>query len=100
MTAPPSGPGHRPAAAPAAGAVTYRIERLRERLAHDDVAELGVQIDLHGGVPVLSGTVTTPACRATVLRIAAEELAGLPWRHDVRLVSAQPPAQEQEEDLS
>ncbi|MFD7630476.1 hypothetical protein ACFV7Q_31395 [Streptomyces sp. NPDC059851] len=95
MTAPRPAPG----AAPAAGAVTYRIEHLRDRLAHDDVAELGVQIDLHGGVPVLSGTVTTPACRDTVLRIAAEELDGLAWRHDVRLVSAQPPAQEQEEDL-
>ncbi|NXY94522.1 hypothetical protein HYE82_08970 [Streptomyces sp. BR123] len=80
-------------------AVTYRVEHLRERLARDDVAELGVRIDLHGGIPVLSGVVSTAACRDVVLRVAAEELAGLPWQHDVRVVSAQPPAQEQEEDL-
>ncbi|MFD8411652.1 hypothetical protein ACFV2Q_07785 [Streptomyces sp. NPDC059650] len=96
MTAPRPGPA---ASAPAAGAVTYRVEHLRDRLARDDVAELGVQIDLSGGTPVLSGTVTTRACRDTVLRIAAEELAGLPWRHDVRVVSVQPPSQAQEEDL-
>ncbi|MFK0255133.1 hypothetical protein [Streptomyces sp. NPDC090445] len=85
--------------APHPDAVTYRVEHLRERLARDDVAELGVRIDLNGGIPVLSGTVTTPDCRAAVLRAAAEELAGLPWRHDVRVVSTQPPSQEQEEDL-
>ncbi|MEU2391762.1 hypothetical protein [Streptomyces sp. NPDC007369] len=101
---PVPGPGPAPgdaagAAASAAGAVPYRVEHLRERLARDDVAELGVQIDFSGGIPVLSGTVTTPECRAAVLRVAAEELAGLPWRHDVYVVSTQPPSRGQEEDL-
>ncbi|CAL9356153.1 hypothetical protein SUDANB120_00565 [Streptomyces sp. enrichment culture] len=80
-------------------AVAYRAEHLRERLARDDLAELGVQIDLHGPVAVLTGTVTTAACREQVLSIAAEELDGLQWRHDIRLAGVLPPPEGDLEDL-
>ncbi|MFJ6935050.1 BON domain-containing protein [Streptomyces sp. NPDC101132] len=80
-----------------AGLLGYRMEHLRERLAHEEIAELGVRVEQHGGGVLLSGVVTTEACREAVLGLAAEELAGLPWRHDLRTARADGPAHRPEE---
>ncbi|MFJ7266681.1 hypothetical protein ACIQV3_08430 [Streptomyces sp. NPDC099050] len=63
--------------------IEYRIEHLRDRLARDDIAELGLRIDMHGAHAVLRGSVCSDACRAAVLRAAAEEFEGVPWRADL-----------------
>ncbi|MEJ8661584.1 MULTISPECIES: BON domain-containing protein [Streptomyces] len=69
----------------------YRIVRLRERLAGDDVAELGIRVEERGGAVLLSGTVATAVRRDEILRIAAEELGETPVRPDLVIVSAEPP---------
>ncbi|MEV8530583.1 hypothetical protein [Streptomyces sp. NPDC051211] len=79
--------------------LTYRIEHLRDRLAHEEVFELGVRIEARGGTALLTGIVTTPACRDIILRIASEELAGLPWQHDLQVGGVSPP-DKQPEDVS
>ncbi|MDQ1012677.1 hypothetical protein QFZ82_007162 [Streptomyces sp. V4I23] len=74
----------------------YRIARLRERLAEEDVAELGVQIDMRGGYVHLNGTVSSAACRAEILRIAEAELGGLPMRADLVIAGATAPERPEE----
>ncbi|MEU9163929.1 BON domain-containing protein [Streptomyces sp. NPDC048424] len=71
--------------------VEYRIEHLRQRLAAADIAELGVRVDLRGHTVVLSGTVGTPECRATVREIAEDELAGVPLLTDLVVGHTDPP---------
>ncbi|MFD9355160.1 hypothetical protein [Streptomyces sp. NPDC060031] len=80
-----------------AGPLRYRIEHLRDRLAREEISELGVRIEMHGSCIVLWGTVTTPACRDAILRTAAQELADLPWRQDLQVGGVQPPDQRPEE---
>ncbi|MFF3214441.1 hypothetical protein ACFYYB_27760 [Streptomyces sp. NPDC002886] len=63
--------------------VEYRIEHLRDRLAREDVAELGIRVDAHGARAVVRGRVADEECREAVLRIAAEELAGTDWYGDI-----------------
>ncbi|MFF3290981.1 BON domain-containing protein [Streptomyces sp. NPDC003023] len=69
----------------------YRIARLRERLAEDEISELGVQIDMRGGYVHLWGTVSSAACRTEILRIADTELGGLPVRADLTVACATAP---------
>ncbi|MEV7617436.1 BON domain-containing protein [Streptomyces sp. NPDC089799] len=69
----------------------YQAQHLRERLAHDDIAELGVRVEVRGDTVLVWGPVSTLRCRETVLRIAGEVLPPLPWRHDLTVVSARPP---------
>ncbi|WP_327412117.1 BON domain-containing protein [Streptomyces sp. NBC_01233] len=71
--------------------VEYRIEHLRQRLAAADIAELGVRVDLRGDTVVVSGTVATPECRATVRQIAEAELEGVPLLTDVVVGHTDPP---------
>ncbi|MEU8438056.1 hypothetical protein AB0F18_35190 [Streptomyces sp. NPDC029216] len=78
----------------------YRIEHLRERLAHEDAAELGVRIEAHGARAVLSGRVTDDEARAAVLRIAGEALDGLDWYEDLTVCRPQAPSPGQTEDVS
>ncbi|MFD9335057.1 BON domain-containing protein [Streptomyces sp. NPDC060028] len=80
-----------------AGPLRYRIEHLRDRLAREEISELGVRIEMRGSGILLWGTVTTPACRDAILRIAAQELAGLPWRQDLQVGGVQPPHHRPEE---
>ncbi|MEU3408361.1 hypothetical protein ABZ766_31035 [Streptomyces sp. NPDC006670] len=75
----------------------YRAQHLRDRLAQEDVAELGVRVELRGPTVLVWGPVSSRDCRETVLRIAAEALHPLAWRHDLTVVSARPP--DREEDL-
>ncbi|KIF07175.1 hypothetical protein PL81_03535 [Streptomyces sp. RSD-27] len=76
----------------------YRAQHLRDRLAREEVAELGVRVELRGQTVLVWGPVSSPDCRETVLRMAAESLAPLTWHHDLTVVSTRPP--DSEEDLS
>ncbi|MEV7560457.1 hypothetical protein ACGFYY_04245 [Streptomyces sp. NPDC048331] len=75
----------------------YRAQHLRDLLAQEDIAELGVRVELRGPTVVVWGPVSSPGCRETVLRMAAEALDPLVWHHDLTVVSARPP--DREEDL-
>ncbi|KJY34448.1 MULTISPECIES: BON domain-containing protein [Streptomyces] len=75
----------------------YRAQHLRDRLAHEDVAELGVRVELRGPTVLVWGPVSSPDCRERILRIAGQVLDPLEWRHDLTVVSARPP--DREEDL-
>ncbi|MFF1409430.1 BON domain-containing protein [Streptomyces sp. NPDC058289] len=66
-----------------ADGIEYRIEHLRDRLAREDVAEIGVRVETRDGRAFVRGRVTDEESRAAVLRIAAEELAGTDWYADL-----------------
>ncbi|MGW5850528.1 hypothetical protein ACWFQ8_21700 [Streptomyces sp. NPDC055254] len=76
--------------------IEYRIAHLLDRLAREDISELGVQIDTHGSHAVLRGSVTSASCRAAVLRIAAEELEGIEWQEDLTVSQSSPPDRSEE----
>ncbi|MFF9864833.1 hypothetical protein ACF1G0_05330 [Streptomyces sp. NPDC013953] len=80
----------------AADTAEYRIAHLRDRLASEDIAELGVRIEQRGASVMVYGTVSSSACRTEILRIAQEELAGLPLREDLVVASANPPDHSEE----
>ncbi|MFE4257887.1 hypothetical protein [Streptomyces sp. NPDC056883] len=63
--------------------IEYRIEHLRDRLAREDIAELGVRIDARGARAVVRGRVADEECREAVLRIAGEELGDMDWYGDL-----------------
>ncbi|WP_128984567.1 BON domain-containing protein [Streptomyces roseicoloratus] len=69
----------------------YRIARLRERLAGDDVAELGIQVEQRGGAVLLTGTVPTVGHRDEILLLARGELGGLTVRVDLEVACADAP---------
>ncbi|MGW7282762.1 BON domain-containing protein [Streptomyces sp. NPDC054844] len=67
----------------AAENVEYRVAHLHDRLAAEELGELGVRAEIRAGAIVLTGTVPSAQCRETVLRVAHEELAGLTVHTDV-----------------
>ncbi|WP_455351710.1 hypothetical protein [Streptomyces sp. SYSU K217416] len=69
----------------------YRIAHLREKLASEDIAELGVRIEMRGAAVLLSGTVSTMACRDEILRIAETELTGLSVLDDLTVAHSNAP---------
>ncbi|WP_030761809.1 BON domain-containing protein [Streptomyces sp. NRRL F-2664] len=69
----------------------YRVEHLRDRLAREDVAELGVRVEARGAWVMVWGVVADDAARAAVLRIAGEELEGVPWHDDLTVHRVGPP---------
>ncbi|GAA2585184.1 MULTISPECIES: BON domain-containing protein [Streptomyces] len=72
--------------APAAGDpenAEYRVAHLQERLAAEELGELGVRAEIRAGTVAVTGTVPSARCRETVLRVAREELAGLTVHTDV-----------------
>lgn len=69
----------------------YRLAHLRDRLADDEVGELGLRIELHGAHVTVSGTVPTEERRVAVERIVAEALAGLTVHTDIALADGRPP---------
>ncbi|MFJ3205962.1 BON domain-containing protein [Streptomyces sp. NPDC086989] len=75
----------------AGGQIEYLIQHLRDRLAREDIAELGVRVETRGPAVHVWGSVTSTDCRAAVLRIAEEELAGVPWHADLQVSCHQPP---------
>ncbi|MEU5219658.1 hypothetical protein AB0G79_26160 [Streptomyces sp. NPDC020807] len=80
------------------GESEYRIARFKERLAREEVAELGVRVEVRGTAVLLSGTLPTADHRDEVLRLADTELAGIPIRTDLVVACADPP--DRPEDLS
>ncbi|MFJ9338779.1 hypothetical protein ACIRP0_05740 [Streptomyces sp. NPDC101733] len=76
----------------------YQAQHLRDRLAHEDIADLGVRGEVRAGAVLVRGAVADPRCRETVLRIAGEALHPPAWRHDPTMVAAGPP--DRAEDLS
>lgn len=71
--------------------IEYRLEHLRERLAREEVSELGVRIEVRGAGALIRGHVSGEDTRAAVLRIAAEELEGVPWQADLTVSRVGPP---------
>jgi hypothetical protein len=69
----------------------YCIERVRRRLAGDEVAELGVCVEERGGGVVVSGAVADAEARDAIMRIAEEEADGRPVVCDLRITSAAAP---------
>ncbi|WP_282796891.1 hypothetical protein [Streptomyces sp. CC224B] len=69
--------------APSEQNIEYRIAHLRERLAAEEPAELGVRVEARGACVVVTGTVPTTHCREELLRTVNEELVGLTVRYDV-----------------
>ncbi|WP_318211726.1 MULTISPECIES: hypothetical protein [unclassified Streptomyces] len=74
----------------------YQIARFRARLAREDVAELGVRIEVRGATFLLTGTVPTSDVRDEILRIADAELTGIPVRADLLVACADPPQRPEE----
>ncbi|WP_326660611.1 BON domain-containing protein [Streptomyces canus] len=63
--------------------VEYRVAHLHDRLAAEELGELGIRAEVRAGAVVISGTVPSAQCRETVLRTVREELAGLAVHTDV-----------------
>ncbi|WP_432136510.1 MULTISPECIES: BON domain-containing protein [unclassified Streptomyces] len=80
-----------PGTQPPPRGLDYRVARLGERLAGGPLGELGVHVDVHGDVVLLSGTVPTTECRDAVLNLAREELAGIDVHSDVCVADAGAP---------
>ncbi|MFB7454122.1 hypothetical protein [Streptomyces sp. NPDC056194] len=74
----------------------YRIARFRDRLAREDVAELGVRVEVRGEAILLTGTLPTAGRRDEILRLADAELAGIPVRADLLVACADPPDRPEE----
>ena len=81
----------------AAENVEYRVAHLHERLAAEELGELGVRAEVRAGSVVVTGTVPSAECRETVLRTVLEELAGLSVHTDV--VVAETASPDHAEDL-
>ncbi|MFA3875449.1 BON domain-containing protein [Streptomyces sp. MMCC 100] len=76
--------------------VEYRVAHLQERLAAEELGELGVRAEVRAGAIALTGTVPSAQCRETVLRVAREELAGLTVHTDVVVAEATRPDRAEE----
>ncbi|MFJ4777643.1 hypothetical protein [Streptomyces sp. NPDC088762] len=76
--------------------IEYRIQHLLDRLARGETAEIGVRVEMHGARAVVRGRVTDEECRAAVLRVAGEELAGLDWYDDLSVSRPGPPDHSEE----
>ncbi|CAL9661172.1 BON domain-containing protein [Streptomyces sp. enrichment culture] len=71
--------------------VEYRVAHLQERLAAEELGELGVRAEIRAGAVAVTGTVPSARCRETVLRVAREELAGLTVHTDVVVAETSSP---------
>ncbi|RSS65366.1 hypothetical protein [Streptomyces sp. WAC06614] len=78
------------------GNIEYRIEHLRDRLAREELAELGVRIEPHGSGAMVRGCVNDAAARTAVLMVVAEELAGIDWHADLTVSWPRPPDRAEE----
>ncbi|MFJ3208052.1 BON domain-containing protein [Streptomyces flaveolus] len=68
---------------PAVENVEYRVAHLQERLAAEELGELGVRAEIRAGAVAVTGTVPSAQCRETLLRVVREELAGVTVHSDV-----------------
>ncbi|MEV5321203.1 hypothetical protein AB0K92_26750 [Streptomyces sp. NPDC052687] len=69
----------------------YRVAHLREHLAGGPLAELGVQVAVHGDSVLVTGTVPSAHCRDEVHRIVDETLTGFTVRCDLVVAEASSP---------
>ncbi|MEU9636405.1 BON domain-containing protein [Streptomyces tendae] len=76
---------------PGAQNVEYRVAHLQDRLAAEELGELGVRAEVRAGAVALTGTVPSAQCREKVLRLARQELAGLTVHADVVVAEATRP---------
>ncbi|MFF6883987.1 BON domain-containing protein [Streptomyces sp. NPDC012421] len=86
------GPGYTdPPPGPEPYADDYRIALLRERLAVDGQAELGVRVERRGGVVLLTGTVPSPTRRDEILDLARDTLTGCAVRTEIAVAGRDAP---------
>ncbi|MFG2760875.1 BON domain-containing protein [Streptomyces wuyuanensis] len=79
------------------GEGAYRVARIRERLAGDDIAELGVRVEERAGAVLLTGTVSSPGQRDEILRAVEDEVgADTPVRSDLVIASTAAPEAHEE----
>ncbi|WP_051707642.1 MULTISPECIES: BON domain-containing protein [unclassified Streptomyces] len=71
---------------------------MRDRLAEEELGELGVRAEVRSGSVLVTGTVPSAHCRDTLLRTVRDELAGLEVHCDV--VVAENAAPDHAEELS
>ncbi|MET9730378.1 hypothetical protein ABZZ79_06870 [Streptomyces sp. NPDC006458] len=69
----------------------YRVAHLRERLADGPLAELGVQVVMHGDSVLVTGSVPSAHYRDEVERIVGEALSELPVHCDLVVAPASTP---------
>ncbi|WP_282692543.1 BON domain-containing protein [Streptomyces sp. CC208A] len=69
----------------------YRIARLRERLAEDGPAELGVQVERRGSAVLLTGTVPTADRRDEIVELAHATLTGFTVRTEIAVAGCDAP---------
>ncbi|MEU4145091.1 hypothetical protein [Streptomyces parvulus] len=68
---------------PAGENIEYRVAHLHDRLAAEELGELGVRAEIRAGAVAITGTVPSGRCRETLLRVVREELTGLTVHTDV-----------------
>jgi hypothetical protein len=78
--------------------VDYRIAHLKERLAAEELGELGIRIEARGPSVMVAGTVPTAHCREELLLTVNEELDGLTVHFDI--VVAESTAPDHPEELA
>ncbi|MEU1023837.1 hypothetical protein ABZ383_21645 [Streptomyces sp. NPDC005900] len=71
--------------------VEYRIAHLKERLAAEELGELGIRVESRGSSVAVVGTVPSAHCREELLRTVHEELAGQTVHFDVVVAGAAAP---------
>jgi osmotically-inducible protein OsmY len=77
-----------------AGEAPHRLaDHIRSRLAEDArTVELGIQVDVHGDVVVLSGAVGTARRRALIEAVARESAGGRRITNEVIVAEIRPPS--------
>ncbi|MGW0534992.1 hypothetical protein [Streptomyces sp. NPDC003032] len=71
--------------------VEYRIAHLKERLAAEELGELGIRVEHRGSSVTVVGAVPTSHCREELLRTVNEQLAGLTVHFDIVVAEAAAP---------
>ncbi|MFD8012976.1 BON domain-containing protein [Streptomyces sp. NPDC058955] len=89
MTDRPEPHGYDPVPEPPAD--EYRIALLRERLALDGQAELGVRVEWRGGAVLLTGTVTDSVRREEIVDLARDTLGGVTVRAELAVAGHDAP---------
>ncbi|MEV6758991.1 hypothetical protein [Streptomyces sp. NPDC051214] len=69
----------------------YRIAHLKERLAAEELGELGIRIETRGPSVMVAGTVPTTHCRDELRRTVNEELDGLTVHFDIVVAESSAP---------
>lgn len=72
----------------------YLIERIRDRLIHDDrIGELDLHVSIHGSVAVVTGNVSTKDRCAAIDEVMRQELPDHEIRNEVTIaVFPEPPS--------